>query len=116
MRAIFGDDGYARFQEFRQIRPAYEVANQIATTVGYNATPISNEQVDQMAQAIIRHAGTTRGRVNVETIDWESALSSMKSILTPEQFTAGQPTLLQLQFRSAITRAHQESVAAKSNP
>lgn len=100
MRAIFGEAGFAQFEQFRRMQPVQGLLNEIS-----NLSPDAPLTRDQSAQlfAILANASPAYqagGRADPRTIDWNQAEAQARSVLTVAQLEA---LRAQSQFPSLMT-------------
>jgi hypothetical protein len=109
LQSILGDVGFQKFQDFQRLAPANGTVLEMAERSGFSGVPISNEQGTQMTQIVANNSPDYQGGapVNLNSVDWNTAMTQIQALLSPAQWTAIQGTFQSALFWSAV---------AKSNP
>lgn len=112
---FLGASAIQQYQDFNQKVPAYILSNQIAATVGSVSTPLSANQMDELAEIVASNSPEyqTGGKVNVNTVDWNAVQDEAKTVVSASQWPATEAVLNSAQYQQALFQAQQAS-AAKS--
>jgi RNA polymerase sigma factor (sigma-70 family) len=120
LKEVLGDDGFQKWQEYQRVRGAYGLATAAATRVGFSGAPLSEDQVSNLAQIVANNNRQYQsgGKVDEVSTDWDAVAAEAQKIMSPEQYSAFQATLLQQQYRNTLSQAQKMAAAdfAKGNP
>jgi RNA polymerase sigma factor (sigma-70 family) len=117
VRQILGEEGPRVYQEFLRTAPARTMAIQVATAVGYTAPPLSFEQREMLGRVLADGAlssGIQTG-VGMVSVNWSSVKAQARTILTPEQWQAGEAVFLEREYLQALDEAGRRAVAVDPN-
>jgi RNA polymerase sigma factor (sigma-70 family) len=117
VRQILGEAGPRVYQEFMRMAPARAMATQVATAVGYTASPLSLEQREMLGR-ILTDGGLSSGiqtGMGMISVDWSSVKAQARTILTPEQWQAGEGVFLEREYLQALDEAGRRAVAVDPN-
>ena len=110
VRQIVGEENFQHYQEFMRARWSYDLTRTLEVAVGLSAPPLSPRQADAFVQSIRDHSSVYQsgGTLSLESIDWVAVNAQAQSFLTPEQWQAGQRTLLTNQLAKVVAQAGKE--------
>lgn len=84
MQQLLGPTGFAEYKGFIRTMGVYQVATQIAATIAYNAPPLSETQIGELAQAIAKVEPS--GQLAPGSPEWEIAVEPLRRSMTAEQW------------------------------
>jgi hypothetical protein len=110
MRQLLGDAGFREFQDYKRLADVRGVAAQVASTVAYNAPPLTGAQIEQLAHAIYKVEPNPT--LAPDTPEWDAAMAPLQSLMTPAQWQVAEgafasvlfPRLLAWTQRTAVNR------------
>lgn len=107
LRSILGDQGFQQLQAYNQMMPANYFASNVWMATGSYGAPISPDQQQQLAQIVAQNSPTFNngGRVNLNTVNWDSAATQAQQILSSTQWPAAQSIMLNYQYQLALAQA-----------
>jgi RNA polymerase sigma factor (sigma-70 family) len=109
LRALLGDQAFQQFKDYARMMPANNLASGIQLSEGYLGTPLSDDQVQQIAQIVARNdPGYQAGQaLNLNDVDWANAQAQTQARLSPAQWKAAEGIFLGYQYQSALALAQQ---------
>jgi hypothetical protein len=93
------------------------MATQVATAVGYTASPLTSGQREALGR-ILADGGLSLGiqaGAEMASIDWSSVKAQARTILTLEQWQAGEAVFLEREYLQALDEAGRRAVAVDPN-
>ena len=105
LRALLGDDGYARYQEYNRVVPARNLVMQVASAV-YLTDPLDREQGEQLTKVLAESSRAYQAGASIDLadLDWDAVLASARPILSPAQATALSTVRQRTAFNDALQR------------
>lgn len=93
-RALLGEAGYQRSEEFERSTPARDAVRGLAGVAVDAGVPLTRLQAEQLAQVLIESAHPTRpeGWLMPKTMDWARVDERARTILSEAQFALFQTT------------------------
>lgn len=87
-QSILGEAGYQQWQDAIQALPGQYWAMGLAITVKNGAPPLSSEQVSELTQVLAVNSPdyASGNRVNLQTVDWASAMQQAQGLMTEAQW------------------------------
>jgi RNA polymerase sigma factor (sigma-70 family) len=118
LQQILGEENFQRLQEFLRQRPAYTTTRWAAMCAGFDSTPLSQKQTDQLVQTITANSSEYQSgqSLKLENVDWNAVRQQTEVFLTPDQVKAVQPALLEAQFQNALVKAQQDAATSTNQP
>lgn len=107
LRAILGDQGFQQLQTYNQMMPANYLASNVWMATGSSGVPISPDQQQQLAQIVADNSPSFEngGRVNLTSVNWDTAATQAQAVLSSAQWPAAQSILLNYQYQLALFQA-----------
>ena len=95
LRAVLGDSGFERYNQYEKEAPSRDLVAALAGNVYFSEAPLSKAQGETLAQLISSHriaqnptAKSTANMLRVLETDWTAVLSEAQNVLLPTQLAA----------------------------
>jgi RNA polymerase sigma factor (sigma-70 family) len=101
LRALLGEGGYAKLEEYRHILEGRQYTTQMAGALCFTETPLSAEQAGRLVESISTVHWQTKAPNPFETY-WDTVMSKAQSVLSPPQWAVLEGIRTQERIREAM--------------
>ena len=120
---LMDQQAFVKFHNYSQIAEAYAWTGMAARELNFAGTPLTSDQTDQLALILANNSSLYRSgkalnaafvdeNSAMASVDWDTALSQARDVLSPAQWQTAQPVLLSIQLKGALHQAGEGQASA----